>query len=62
MAAAVLTLALAFIGGGSLWLVLGARLALVEEAELNDLLNLLVYVGAVLPPAFALVFFVLETL
>ena len=62
MAAAVLTLVIALFFGGGLWLVLGPRLALSEEGEQNDLLNLVVYVGATLPVAFLVVFFLLETL
>jgi len=60
MAAAILTLALAFVCGGGLWLALGPRLTLSEETEQNDLLNLVVYVGAVLPLAFVVVFFLVE--
>lgn len=62
MAAAILTLALAFICGGGLWLALGPRLPLSEEAEQNEVLNLVIYVGAVLPLAFAVVFFLVEGL
>ncbi len=59
MAAAILTLALAFLCGGGLWLGLGPRLTLSEEQEQNQLLNLVVYVGAAVPPAFLIVFFLL---
>lgn len=62
MAAAILTLALAFICGGGLWLALGPRLALSEESEQNELLNLIIYVGAILPVAFGVVFFLIEGL
>lgn len=62
VAAAILTLVIAFICGGSLWLALGPRLVLSSESEQNDLLNLVVYVGGALLPAFLLVFFLLETL
>jgi hypothetical protein len=62
LAAAVLTLVLAFITGGSLWLLLGPRLPLAEAAEQNQVLNLVAYVVAVLPFAFGLVFFLLEML
>lgn len=62
MAAAILTLVLAFICGGSTWLALGPRLTLSPEAEQNDLLNLIVYVGVALPPAFLVVFFLIEAL
>lgn len=62
MAAAILTLVLAFIAGGSAWLLLGPRLPLAETAEQNQLLNLVAYVAVVLPFAFVLVFFLLEIL
>lgn len=62
MAAAVLTMALAFLCGSALWLGLGARLALSDDTEQNQLLNLVVYVGGVLPFAFLVVFFGLEAL
>lgn len=59
MAAAILTLALALLCGGGLWLALGSRLALSEDAAQNEVLNLVALVGAALPPAFAVVFFLL---
>lgn len=62
MAAAVLTLVLAFFCGGGVWLALGPRLALSDEAEQNDLLNLAAYTALAVPLAFVVVFFVLEAL
>jgi len=62
MAAAVLTFAIAFVCGGGLWLALGPRLALSDEADQNEILNLVVYIGILLPLAFVLVFFGLEDL
>ena len=62
MAAAVLTFAIAFVCGGGLWLALGPRLALSDESDQNELLNLVVYVGMILPLAFLVVFFLLESL
>jgi hypothetical protein len=62
MAAAVLTLVLAFFCGGSLWLALGPRLPLADEAEQNDLLNLVAYTAGAVPLAFVVVFFLLEKL
>jgi hypothetical protein len=62
MAAAVLTLLLAFLCGGGLWLALGPRLALSQEAEQNDILNLVVYVGGAVPLAFIVVFYLLAGL
>ncbi len=60
MAAAILTMVMAFLSGGGLWLVLGPRLRLATEAGQNDLLNLLAYSGLALPLAFGLVFYLLE--
>lgn len=60
MAAGILTLVIAFLAGGGLWLAVGARLQLAQDVQTNDLLNLLAYVGGALPIAFGLVFFVLE--
>lgn len=62
MAAAILTLVLAFLVGAGLWLAVGPRLPLAEAAEQNQLLNLLAYVVILLPFAFVVVFFLLETL
>ncbi len=62
MAGAILTLVLAFVAGGALWVGVGARLKLVEEPERNELLNLLAYVAIALPAAFAVVFYLLELL
>lgn len=62
MAAAILTLAIAFLCGGGLWLALGPRLALSTDAERNQLLNLVAYVSGLLLPAFLVVFFLLEAL
>lgn len=60
VAAAILTLVIAFLCGGGLWLVLGPRFALSDDSEQNDVLNLLVYIGGLVPVAFVLVFFLLE--
>jgi hypothetical protein len=62
LAAAILTLVLAFVVGGAVWLAVGPRLRLAEPGEQNQLLNLLAYVLIVLPFAFVVVFFLLETL
>ena len=60
MAAAILTVLIAFLFGGSAWLVAGARLNLdMENQERNDVLNLLAYIGITLPVAFVIVFFLL---
>jgi hypothetical protein len=60
MAGGILTLVMAFLAGGVLWLVIGTRIQLAEDLQANDLLNLVAYVGGALPIAFAVVFYVLE--
>ena len=60
MAAAVLSLVLAFIVGGGLWVFLGSRLPLADEDDRNQVLNLITYVALSLVPAFVVVFFVLS--
>ena len=62
MAAGILTVVIAFLSGGGLWLAKGPRLRLSDDDQTNDLLNLVAYVGASVPVAFALVLFVLELL
>ena len=49
MAALILTLVISFMSGGALLLTAGARFSLNEEQERNELLNLLAYVGLLLP-------------
>ena len=60
MAAAILTLVLSFVSGGAILLAVGARFSLHEERERNELLNLLAYVGLLLPAVFLIVFFLIE--
>lgn len=60
MVAVVLTLVLSFLVGGTIWLLVGARLPLNEEKEMNEVLNLVAYVAAALAPVFALIFFLLD--
>ena len=60
MAGVILTLILAFVAVGALWIGIGPRLKLAEDAERNGLLNLLAYVAIALPVAFAVVFYLLE--
>ena len=63
MAAAILTLLLAFLCGGGAWLMAGARFNLdAGDRERNDILNLLAYIGASIPVMFVVVFFLLEVL
>jgi hypothetical protein len=60
MVAVVLTLVVSFLVGGTIWLLAGTRLPLNEDKDVNELLNLVAYVAAALPPVFALVFFLLD--
>ena len=60
MVAVVLTLVFAFLAGGTVWLVAGSRLPLNEDKEVNEVLNLIVYVGSALVPVFLAVFFLLD--
>jgi hypothetical protein len=60
MAAAVLTLALTVIAAGAIWLTFGNRLKLDADPRQNDILNLCVYAGALLPLFFVVVFFAME--
>ncbi len=60
MAALILTLVISFMSGGALLLTAGARFSLNEERERNELLNLLTYVGLLLPAVFLIVFFLIE--
>ena len=45
---------------GVIWFAIGSRFKLSEESEQNDILNLAVYAGTILPIAFLFVFFVLD--
>lgn len=60
MAAAILTLVLSFILGGTLWLVAGPRVPLSEDEERNQVLNLIAFVGIFLPPVFLFLFYVIN--
>ena len=60
MAAAILTLVLTVIVAGSIWLAIGNRLHLHADERQNDVLNLGVYAGILLPFAFVVVFFAME--
>ena len=60
MAAAILTLVLAFLSGSGVWLTVGPRLGLADDVQQNELLNLVAYTGLALPLAFAVVFYLLE--
>lgn len=60
MAAAILTLVLSFMLGGTLWLVAGSRIPLSEDVERNQVLNLIALVGIFLLPVFLLLFYVIN--
>ncbi|HCG70402.1 MAG TPA: hypothetical protein DE147_08070 [Gammaproteobacteria bacterium] len=57
MAALILTLVLAFIMAGALWLTLGSRFEFAAEGSENDLANLVVYSLGSIPVSFVIVFF-----
>lgn len=60
MVAVVLTLVLSFLVGGSLWLLAGSRLPLNPDKDVNEVLNLIAYVGGALAPVFFALFFLLD--
>ena len=60
MVAVVLTLVVSFLAGGTIWLLVGTRLPLNEDKDVNEVLNLVAYVAAALPPVFVLICFVLD--
>ena len=60
MIAVLLTLVISFLVGGTLWLVLGSRLNLNSDKDVNEIQNLIAYVGAALVPVFIAVFFLLD--
>lgn len=60
MTAVILTMVVALLSGSGVWLVLGPRLRFTDDAQRNELLNLVAYTGLALPLAFALVFYLLE--
>ncbi len=60
MVAVVLTLVVAFMVGGSIWLMAGSRLPLNEDKSMNEVLNLVAYVAGSLLPVFGLIFFLLD--
>ena len=62
MVAVILTLVLSFLVGGSIWLLAGPRMSLSTDEHVNEVLNLLAYVGMALLPVFAILLFGLERL
>ena len=57
MPAVILTLILAFVMAGAVWLIVGTRLQLSADAEQNDRLNFALYYVGMVPVSFVLVFF-----
>lgn len=58
----ILSVILSFLAAAVVWLTLGPRFKLDEDARQNEILNVLVYFGIVFPFCFAIVFFVIERL
>jgi len=57
MSALILTFLATIVVAGCLWLVIGNRLVLSEEAEQNGFFNLAAYFLGCLPVVFVIVFF-----
>ena len=60
MIAVILALVISFLIGGVAWLLAGSRLKLNTDKEVNEVLNLIAYVGIALLPVFLGVFFLLD--
>jgi hypothetical protein len=60
MIAVVLSLVIAFLIGGTIWLTVGSRLPLNDDKDVNEALNLIAYVFLALLPVFLSVFFLLD--
>lgn len=61
-AAIILSVVLSFLLAAAVWLTLGPRFKLDEDARQNEILNVAVYFGIAFPFCFAIVFFVIEKL
>lgn len=59
MTAVILSLVIAFIGAGLVWLVAGDRFHIDDDVRQNDILNLAIYAGILLVPVFFMIFFLL---
>jgi hypothetical protein len=57
VAAFVLTVSSSFVFAAVAWLTLGSRISFSADQQLNDIANMVVYFGAVLPVSFVVVFF-----
>lgn len=60
MIAVILALVVSFLVGGVIWLIVGSRLKINADKEVNEVLNLIAYVGIALLPVFLGVFFLLD--
>ena len=60
MIAVVLSLVIAFVVGGTVWLTTGSRLPLNPDKDVNEVLNLVAYVSLALVPVFLGIFFLLD--
>ena len=60
MVAVILSLVISFLIGGTIWLTAGSRLRLSEDKDVNEVLNLIAYIGMALLPVFFGVFFLLD--
>jgi len=60
MVAVILSLVISFLVGGTIWLTAGSRLRLSEDKDVNEVLNLIAYIGMALLPVFFGVFFLLD--
>lgn len=62
MHAAILSVILSFLVAAAVWLTIGPRLKLNEDARQNEILNVAAYFGIVFPFCFLIVFFAIERL
>ena len=62
MYAVVLSFILSFLVAAAVWLTVGPRLKLDEDARQNEILNVLAYFGIAFPFCFVIVFFAIEKL
>ena len=58
----ILSVILSFLAAAAVWLTLGPRFKLDEDARQNEILNVLAYFGIAFPFCFAIVFFAIEKL
>lgn len=56
----IFSVILSFLAAAVVWLTLGPRFKLDEDARQNEILNVAAYFGIAFPFCFAIVFFVIE--